>query len=134
MPQFDFYTILPDKEIVVPDHEIVTRTREERVNSSIVPPTDSPISTIPAEVPTKSGMTYMMQAGSFKATPDAEKMRVNLASMGIESRIERAKVGDVIWNRIKIGPYTQMSSVSAIRARLRQSGIDVIVTETGGEH
>ena len=71
----------------------------------------------------------MMQAGSFKNLSDAEKMQTNLASMGIESRVERAKVGDVVWNRIKMGPYTQMSSVSAIRARLRQNGIDVIVTE-----
>jgi cell division protein FtsN len=75
-----------------------------------------------------------MQAGSFKDASDAEKMRTNLASMGIEARIERAKVGEVVWNRIKIGPYSQMSSVSSVRARLRQNGIDVIVTEIGGVH
>ncbi len=132
MPQFDFYTILPEKEVVVPDHEIITRSREERVN----PPSVSVDSTVTdsASVPetTKSTTTYMMQAGSFKNLSDAEKMQTNLASMGIESRVERAKVGEVIWNRIKMGPYTQMSSVSAIRARLRQNGIDVIVTEMGG--
>ncbi len=126
MPQFDFYTLLPEKEVVVPDHEIITRTSEERVNlTATVPNKPSEASTV------KSTTTYIMQAGSFKNLSDAEKMRVNLDSMGIESRVERAKVGDVVWNRVKMGPYAQMSSVSTIRARLRQNGIEVIVTETG---
>ena len=138
MPQFDFYTILPEKEVVVQDHEITARAREERVHVNVAPSEatqpidliDAPVSTaIPA---TKSTSTYIMQAGSFKESSDAEKMRANLASMGIEARIERAKVGEVVWNRIKIGPYSQMSSVSSVRARLRQNGIDVIVTEIGG--
>ena len=140
MPQFDFYTILPEKAVVVPDHEITARAREERINVNVPPadvvqPVDSTIMDAPvsAVVPaTKSTSTYIMQAGSFKDTSDAEKMRANLASMGIEARIERAKVGEVVWNRIKIGPYSQMSSVSSVRARLRQNGIDVIVTEIGG--
>jgi cell division protein FtsN len=133
MPQFDFYTILPEKEAVVPEHEIMKRTRAE-----IVPPLPAETSidvttpTIPVETPTKSTTAYMMQAGSFKNSTDAEKMCTNLESMGIEARVERAKVGETIWHRIKLGPYTQMTSVSAIRTRLKQSGIDVIVTETGG--
>lgn len=135
MPQFDFYTILPEKEVVVPDREITARAREERisVNTSAVDTVgvvDSTPDATAAPV-TKSTSTYIMQAGSFKDLSDAEKMRTNLASMGIEARIERAKVGEVVWNRIKIGPYSQMNSVSSVRARLRQNGIDVIVTEIG---
>ncbi|MEY3281530.1 MAG: hypothetical protein RL674_1515 [Pseudomonadota bacterium] len=139
MPQFDFYTILPEKAVVVPDQEITARAREERINVNVAPvdiaqPIDSTIDAPVASVApaTKSTSTYIMQAGSFKDASDAEKMRANLASMGIEARIERAKVGEVVWNRIKIGPYSQMSSVSSVRARLRQNGIDVIVTEIGG--
>ncbi|MDD5228789.1 MAG: SPOR domain-containing protein [Methylococcales bacterium] len=131
MPQFDFYTILQEKEVVVPEHEIMTRTHAERANPPDETLTDTTAPVIPAETPTKSTIAYMMQAGSFKNGIDAEKMRTNLESMGIEARVERAKVGEVIWHRIKMGPYTQMTSVSAIRARLRQSGIDVIVTEIG---
>jgi len=51
--------------------------------------------------------------------------------MGIESKVEKAKVGNVVWNRVKMGPYTQMTSVSTIRGRLRENGIDVIVMEIG---
>lgn len=113
LPQFDFYTILPEKEVIVPDYEINTRAREERVGQA-------------------KTASYILQAGSFKDFKDADSLRAKLALMGIESKVEKAKVGNVVWNRVKMGPYAQMTSVSAIRARLRENGIDVIVIETGG--
>lgn len=112
LPQFDFYTILPEKEVVVPDYEINTRTREERVGQA-------------------KTASYILQAGSFRDFKDADSLRAKLALMGIESKVEKAKVGSVVWNRVKMGPYTQMTSVSAIRGRLRENGIDVIVMEVG---
>ncbi|MGR9012281.1 MAG: SPOR domain-containing protein [Gammaproteobacteria bacterium] len=112
LPQFDFYTILPEKEVIVPDYEINTRTREERVGQA-------------------KAANYILQAGSFKEFKDADNLRAKLALMGIESKVEKAKVGNAIWNRVKIGPYTQMASVSTVRARLRGNGIDVLVMEVG---
>ncbi|HEY8037017.1 MAG TPA: SPOR domain-containing protein [Methylobacter sp.] len=114
LPQFDFYTILPEKEVIVPDYEINTRTREERVGQA-------------------KTASYILQAGSFKDFKDADSLRAKLALMGIESKVEKAKVGTVVWNRVKMGPYTQMASVSTIRARLRENGIDAIVMEVGGQ-
>ena len=112
-PRFDFYTILPEKEVVVPDYEIKTRVREERVGKA---------------KPAK----YILQAGSFRDYKEADSLRAKLALMGIESRVEKAKVGNVVWNRVKMGPYSQLSSVTTIKSRLKQSGIDVMVTELGG--
>ncbi|PKM11068.1 MAG: SPOR domain-containing protein [Gammaproteobacteria bacterium HGW-Gammaproteobacteria-3] len=112
-PRFDFYTILPKKEVVVPDYEIKTRVREERVGKA---------------KPTQ----YILQAGSFRDFKEADSLRAKLALMGIESRIEKAKIGAVTWNRVKMGPYAQMSSVATIKTRLKQNGIDVMVTESGG--
>jgi len=112
LPQFDFYTILPEKEVIVPDHEINTRAREERVGQA-------------------KTASYILQAGSFRDFKDADSLRAKLALMGIESKVEKAKVGNVVWNRVKMGPYTQMASVSAIRSRLRENGIDAVVMEIG---
>lgn len=109
-PRFDFYTILPEKEVVVPDYEIKTRVREERVGKA-------------------KATQYLLQAGSFREFADADRLRARLALMGIESRVEKAQVGDVIWNRVKMGPYEQMSSVTTIKNRLKENGIDVMVTE-----
>ena len=109
-PQFDFYTILPEKEVVVPDYEIKTRAREERLG----------------EV---KATKYSVQAGSFKEFKQADAVRAKLALMGFESRVEKAKVGSATWYRVKLGPYAQMSSISTIKARLKQNGLDVVVTE-----
>jgi cell division protein FtsN len=110
-PQFDFYTILPEKEVVVPEYEIKTRTREERVGKA-------------------KEAHYVMQAGSFKSLNEAEQLRTKLTALGMESKVQKAKVGSVNWYRVKMGPYTQSASVNTIRARLRQKGIDVVITET----
>ena len=113
-PRYDFYTILPQAEVVVPDYEIKTRVREELVGKS-------------------KTTKYVMQAGSFRDSEDAEKHKLKLAQLGIESRIESAKVGNVIWHRVKIGPYDNPSSVSTIKELLSKNGIGVIVTETSNK-
>lgn len=109
-PRYDFYTILPQAEVVVPDYEIKTRVREELVGK------------------TKTAK-YMMQAGSFREASEAERHKAKLAQLGIESRVEAAKVGNVMWHRVKIGPYDNSSSVSTIKELLVKNGIGVIVTE-----
>jgi cell division protein FtsN len=70
-----------------------------------------------------------MQAGSFKTAKEADKLRDKLASMGIESKVQKGKVGSVNWYRVKLGPFAQADSINAIRGRLRQNNIDVVITE-----
>ncbi|OQW74280.1 MAG: sporulation protein [Proteobacteria bacterium ST_bin11] len=111
-PRYDFYTILPQAEVVVPDYEIKTRVREQLVGKT-------------------KAAKYIMQAGSFREAPEAERHKAKLASLGIESRVEKAKVGNVIWHRVKVGPYDNPASVSTIKELLQKNGIGVIVTESG---
>ncbi|MDT4289359.1 SPOR domain-containing protein [Methylomonas sp. MO1] len=111
-PRYDFYTILPQAEVVVPDYEIKTRVREQLVGKT-------------------KAAKYIMQAGSFREASEAERHKAKLASLGIESRVEKAKVGNVIWHRVKVGPYDNPASVSTIKELLQKNGIGVIVTESG---
>lgn len=107
---YDFYTILPEKEVVVPDHEINMRSRESDFGK--VKPSQ-----------------YVIQAGSFKNYAEADKLRAELAFMGVESKIEKARIGNVTWNRVKIGPYKQAKSVTVIKRRLKKNHIDAVVIE-----
>lgn len=109
-PRFDFYTVLPETEIVVPDYEINTRSREEKFGKV-------------------KKAKYIVQAGSFRNFAEADKLRARLALMGFESRVEKAKIGEVVWNRVKMGPFSLSSSVSNIKKRLKENGIDTIITE-----
>lgn len=111
-PRYDFYTILPQAETVVPDYEIKTRVREELVGKT-------------------KATKYVMQAGSFREANEADRHKAKLAKLGIESWVEKAKVGSVIWHRIKVGPYDNPSSVATIKELLQKNGIGVVVTEQG---
>ena len=111
-PRYDFYTILPQAEVVVPDYEIKTRVREQLVGKT-------------------KAAKYIMQAGSFREASEADRHKAKLALLGIESRVEKAKVGNVIWHRVKVGPYDNPASVSTIKELLQKNGIGVIVTEIG---
>jgi len=109
-PHFEFYTVLPDKEKIVPDYEIKTREREERIGKA-------------------KEAKYVMQVGSFKTFKEADQMRAKLALMGIASKVDKAKIDGVPLHRVKLGPFTQMKSVNDIRLRLKSMGANVIVTE-----
>jgi len=112
-PEFDFYEILEDKEVRIPDYEVKTRIREEQVGKIK-----------PAH--------YIIQVGAFREYKQADKLKARLAFMGIESKIEKAQVGDVEWNRLKIGPYAKLSTVEKIRDQLKLKGMTAIVMEVQG--
>jgi len=120
-PHFDFYTILPSIEVVVPEHEIKIRVREEKL-------------VVKSKKPLKKerqllGAKYLMQAGSFRNAADAIQRQSRLNALGIMSRLEKAKVNEVIWTRVKMGPYTGMTTVMVHKTRLKANGIDVLVME-----
>jgi cell division protein FtsN len=112
-PQFDFYEILEGKEVRIPDYEVKTRAREEKVGKAK-----------PAQ--------YILQVGAFREYKQADNLKARLAITGIESKIEKAQVGDVVWNRLKIGPYSKLSTIERVRRELKQKGISTIVMEVKG--
>jgi cell division protein FtsN len=113
-PHFEFYTVLSGKEAVVSEHEIKTRRREERLGKI------------------KDGH-YVIQVDSFKSIKNADLLRAKLATMGMEAKVEKTKASDGILYLVKIGPFTQMESVDAVRTRLRKNGLDGIVIETASK-
>ena len=109
--QFDFYTVLPKIEVVILDHEVKTRKREERVGKA------------------KAGVKYSVQAGSFRHYKDADSLKAKLIMMGFSPKIEKAVIGSATWYRVKMGPYNQLASVDAIQSRLKSNKMDALVIE-----
>lgn len=112
-PEFSFYTILPEKEVNVPDHEMYARVREENTGKG-------------------KKSTYRIQVGSFQLYAEADKLKARLALLGIESRIEKAIIVNVVWNRVRLGPYNSPSSAATVKKTLKEKGIDAKVTEIKG--
>lgn len=109
--QYDFYTILPQAEFVIPDYEVKTRKREERVGKA------------------KAGVKYSVQAGAFRQHKDADSLKAKLIMMGFSPKIEKALIGSVTWYRVKMGPYNRLASVDAIQSRLKSNKMDALVIE-----
>lgn len=109
--QYDFYTILPKAEFVIPDYEVKTRKREERIGK------------------VKEGVKYSVQAGAFRKYKEADSLKARLLMMGFSPKIEKAVVGSVTWYRVKMGPYSRLVSVDAIQSRLKANKMDALVIE-----
>lgn len=111
-PKFDFYNILPEIEVKVPDWEI-TRTPEDERD------------------PLESG-TYVFQVGSFKQHDDADRAKAELALAGIQAKIHRVVInGQDVWYRVHVGPFHSSSAVQAMRKKLIGADRDFIVLRMG---
>ncbi len=106
--RFDFYEILPKFEVVLPETEL--EARPDVVETALEEPG-----------------RYVLQAGSFSAEADAERMRANLALLGIESRIQRVTIDADDYHRVRIGPSSDLEALNGTRARLRDAQIEVLL-------
>ena len=106
--RFDFYDILPQYEVVLPEVESPTGP------SARAKPVDEPGS-------------YVLQAGSFGAAADAEKLKANLALLGIESRVQKVAIDDDVYHRVRIGPITDLDKLNRIRRQLHEAHINAML-------
>jgi cell division protein FtsN len=136
-PRFDFYTLLEKEQVVVPGE---SRPRPPPRNPArpVAPPSPAapvpnagvaivaPSTTTPAPTATPSGPTrYLVLAGSFKDSDNAEAHRAKLALVGIEARIETVSTQDgVTLHRVRIGPANSLEQAESIASRLKGQGFD----------
>ncbi len=106
--RFDFYDILPQYEVVVPEVESTAGP------SAKAKPVDEPGS-------------YVLQAGSFGAAADAEKLKANLALLGIESRVQKVAIDDEVYHRVRIGPITDLDKLNRIRRQLHDAHVNAML-------
>lgn len=106
-PDFDFYKILPDTEVKVPDEEL---------------------SRAPAAAPETASIAYVLQVGSYQKYEEADQKKAQLALQGITSRIERTVAnGQDVWFRVHVGPLKTPQEAQAMKGRLQEGGSNVVV-------
>lgn len=110
-PKFNFYTILPELEILIPDSE----TQPPKGRSAEGQPDDK--------------KQYVLQAGSFKNKTDAEKLKASLALLGFEAHIQNVTVNSTPWHRVRIGPYSHSNDLYDKIDQLQKNGIKAIPME-----
>jgi cell division protein FtsN len=106
--RFDFYELLPKFEVVIPERE-----RDAR-------PDNSPTA---LEEPG----SYVLQAGSFGQFADADRMKANLALLGIPSRIQKISIDDATYHRVRVGPIGDLGEVNRLRRQLYDAQIEILL-------
>ena len=102
----DFYTLLPDSE--------VTPTQ---VDAYISTPKDP-----------KKKTNTLLQAGSFRKMKDANRLRARLVLLNMDNVVAEKTVSSSgsVWFRVRIGPFSNRSTLNKAEDILAQQGIESI--------
>ncbi|MGY6517992.1 MAG: SPOR domain-containing protein [Lysobacteraceae bacterium] len=129
-PRYDFYTVLPERESVVPDAELSARAQAEQQQA---PPPDQAPGAPAAPPPATAGERYVLQAGAFRSNSDAEALRARIALSGLVARVESARIDNDTVYRVRLGPYTSASQIAGAREQLAANGIESVAIRDRSE-
>ncbi|TXL64168.1 SPOR domain-containing protein [Zeimonas arvi] len=80
-----------------------------------------------AQQPAPVAEGFLLQAGAFRSSDDAEGMKARLALLGFEARVVPADVNGQPMYRVRIGPFAKQEDAARARARLIDGGIEASV-------
>src|ERR1700761_8146551 len=111
--KYDFYEILPNFEVVVPE-------KDKEVKRDL-----------PATAKIERPGVYVLQAGSYRNEADAERVRAQLAMQGIDAKVQRVAVDTDVWHRVRIGPVSKLDELNRLRKQLQDADVDALVIRVG---
>lgn len=156
-PQYDFYSVLSEKEVRIPDAVISAQAKAEQqqkqqaaqqaaaaqqqVAAQQKPPANAPaaetqtITAAPA-APTQpaaasGGNGYLLQVGAFPNAADAESLKAKLALQGFIANVATVNVNGQAYNRVRLGPFRSATELESAQQRLRSAGINAIALKEG---
>jgi cell division protein FtsN len=155
-PQFDFYSVLSEKEVRIPDAVISAQARAEQqkqaaaqqqaaaqpasatpsatANTNAPPAVSENITAAPA-APAPStpaaGSGYLLQVGAFPNPSDAETLKAKLAMQGFVASVQSVNVGGQAYHRVRLGPFRSATDLESTKQRLASAGINAIALKEG---
>ena len=127
-PKFEFYTLLPEMEVVVPDEDLAAPAPAPAESSTAAETPTSAEAEDDAPADTDPALTsghYILQVASFRSMKDADGLKAQLTLLGFQPVVQTVAINsDENWHRVRIGPYADRDSLEAARIRLRADGHD----------
>ena len=142
-PRFDFYTLLPEMEVVIPEEEITESLKQTPATPATTAPPATPASKAepvpqaapkPAVTPTATPKpaapapatgTYYLQVGSFSDGVKAERFKAELGMMGMQTSIQKVTINNKeTYHRVRVGPFGTLDELDRTRQTLKKKGID----------
>ena len=113
-PRYDFFTVLPEMEVVVPDQELKRKAEPAPANTT-------------SRNDSGDQDQYVLQVGSFQGNADAEERKARLAMSGLVANIQTVTVNGQTWHRVRVGPFTGARKADEVRRMLADNNIDTLV-------
>lgn len=122
---YSFYDVLPGEEILdMPAEADALPSATSDSPSTEVPTNSSPTLDPAAKVePTSDKSRYLLQAGAFESSADAEDLKARIALSGEPARVEAAEVNGKTMYRVRLGPYEGNTAANAAKSNLAGQGI-----------
>jgi cell division protein FtsN len=146
-PQYDFYSVLSEKEVRIPDAEISAQARAEQQQKQLAAQqaqatravvnapqavsqdiTAAPASALPTPA---AGSGYLLQVGAFPNAADAETLKAKLALQGFVANVQSVSVGGQTYHRVRLGPFRSATELESTKQRLAGAGINAIALKEG---
>ena len=132
-PKYDFYTLLPESEVILPPQAIeppppaqkpvtpeeaakIDAARAEAALNGQVPPPPPVV----AKGPVSS--QFFLQAGSFRRKDDADSLRAQIILLGQNVKVESGTVREETWHRVLVGPFSTREQLGQAQKSLAASG------------
>ncbi|HEX7384574.1 MAG TPA: SPOR domain-containing protein [Burkholderiaceae bacterium] len=125
-PKYDFYTLLPEREVVIPDAELAEQARAEARKAAPKPTlatNDAAPTPAPPAAAATDGSRYLIQAGAFRDNAEAEALKAQIALTGEVARVESAQINGSTVYRVRMGPYASAGALAAAKQALTSHGI-----------
>lgn len=144
-PKYDFYTLLPESEVIVPPDAVPEKTlptpavpttpvtpaeaakidtaRAQAALAGITPPPPPPVAK--AAPVTK----FFLQAGSFRKEADADKVRAQIILLGQAVAVESGTVKDETWYRVLVGPFSNREQLTTAQKQLAGAGFSNLLLQ-----
>lgn len=148
--QYDFYTMLPADEVALTDAQIAASARAEEARqrqleqqqanpdaadlaqSSTATPaaTSTAAATAPTTASSGGDARYILQAGAFSASDDAEALKARIALLGLSARVETAEINGKTMHRVRMGPYGTASDLAEAKQKLGNGGLPALAIKS----
>ncbi|MEA2116912.1 SPOR domain-containing protein [Halovibrio sp. HP20-50] len=151
MPTFEFYTLLPDTEVIAPGMTLPSSVvrpepteQTEDSDTAAGGASDDPIAQVIAantrpedqvsaaqenEAATNAPGRYMLQAASFREASDAEQLRGRLRNLSLLAEVSEVQADGNTWHRVQVGPYEDTRELNRAQDLMNTQGIEPLLIQ-----
>lgn len=123
---FDFYSVLPEKEVVIPDAELSAKAKAEQARAQQQAQAAAAAGTTAAIAPATGagGGHYMLQVVATGDARAADEFKARLAMLGFAAKVYTSTSDGKTINRVRLGPYASASETEAAKKSLAENSIN----------